>query len=164
MTDCCWEKSGSPENRANRNSSPPFNPSWVQVGQWSQCPRLLWPGYLVIVMTLVFIVTPVTMLCIFTYLFISDFKLFILYWGIADWQCCGSFRWIAKGLSHTHTCVHSPLNPLPARLAYNIELSSMCYTIGPWWSSILNIAVCAWPSQTLQPSLPLSNHKGIMYI
>ena len=28
-------------------------------------------------------------------------KNFILYWSIADEQCCDSFRWTAKGLSHT---------------------------------------------------------------
>ena len=28
-------------------------------------------------------------------------KIFILYWSIADEQCCDSFRWTAKGLSHT---------------------------------------------------------------
>ena len=30
------------------------------------------------------------------------FKLFILYWSIADYQYCDSFRWTAKGLSHTY--------------------------------------------------------------
>ena len=28
-----------------------------------------------------------------------------------------SFRWTAKGLSHTQTCVHSPPDPLPIRAA-----------------------------------------------
>ena len=37
------------------------------------------------------------------FVFTSNF--FILHWGIADWQCYGSFRWIAKGLSHTYTCI-----------------------------------------------------------
>ena len=27
----------------------------------------------------------------------------ILYWSIGDWQCCDSFRWTVKGLSHTYT-------------------------------------------------------------
>ena len=75
-------------------------------------------------------------------LFFSIFKIHsfniknILYWGIADEQCCGSFRWTAEGLSHTYTCIHSPPNSLPYRLAYNIEQSSMCYTIGLCWLSI----------------------------
>ena len=32
--------------------------------------------------------------------------------------------------------------PLPSRLSYNIEQSSMCHTIGPCWLSILIIALC----------------------
>ena len=32
------------------------------------------------------------------------------------------------------------------RQAHNIEQSSICYTIGFCWSSILNIVVCTWPS------------------
>ena len=31
----------------------------------------------------------------------------ILYWGIANEQCCDSFRWTAKGLSHPYTFIHS---------------------------------------------------------
>ena len=30
----------------------------------------------------------------------------------ANLQCCDSFRWTAKGLSHTYTCIHSPSNSL----------------------------------------------------
>ena len=30
----------------------------------------------------------------------------------------------------------------PFRLLQNIELSSLCYTVGPCWLSILNITVC----------------------
>ena len=32
---------------------------------------------------------------------------FFFNWNIADLQCCDSFRWTAKGLSHTYTCIHS---------------------------------------------------------
>ena len=35
-----------------------------------------------------------------------------------------------------------PQIPLPSRLPHNIEQSSLCYTIGPCWLSILNIAEC----------------------
>ena len=38
-----------------------------------------------------------------------------------------------RGLSYTYTCIHSPPTSLPSRLSYNIELSSMCYTVGPCW-------------------------------
>ena len=58
--------------------------------------------------------------------FFFNFNLFVLYWGISDWQCCDSFRWTAKG--------HVPILPqtsFPARLPHNIEQSSFCYTEGP---------------------------------
>ena len=42
--------------------------------------------------------------------YLSFTKLFILHWSIADEQCCDGFKWTAKGLSHTYTCIHSPLN------------------------------------------------------
>ena len=38
---------------------------------------------------------------------------------------------------------------LPFRLLQNIEESSLCYTVGPCWLSILNIIVCLCQSQTL---------------
>ena len=54
-------------------------------------------------------------------------KLFILYWHIADQQCCDGFRWTAKGLSHTYIWIHLPQTPLPSLLWHNIEQSSLCY-------------------------------------
>ena len=36
----------------------------------------------------------------------------------------------------------------PFRLLHNIEQSSLCYTVGPCWLSILNIAVSTCQSQT----------------
>ena len=48
---------------------------------------------------------------------------------------------------HMHVSV-LPQTPLPSRLAYNIEQSSMCYTVGPCWLSFLNTAVCTCQSQT----------------
>ena len=39
----------------------------------------------------------------------------------------------------------SPQSLLPSRLPYDIEQSSMCYTVGPCWLSILNTAACTWP-------------------
>ena len=41
-----------------------------------------------------------------------------------------------------------PQTPLPSRMPHNIEQSSVCYTVGPCWLSILNIAMCTCPSQT----------------
>ena len=33
----------------------------------------------------------------------------------------------------------------PFRLLQNIEQSSLCYIVGPFWLSVLNIAVCNTP-------------------
>ena len=38
-------------------------------------------------------------------------------------------------------------------LLQDIEQSSLCYTVGPCWLSILNTAVCTCPSQTPIPLL-----------
>ena len=48
-----------------------------------------------------------------SFFFSPNFKLFFLYWNITDEECCGSFRWKEKGLSHTNTCTHSPPSPAP---------------------------------------------------
>ena len=45
------------------------------------------------------------------------FKLLILYWGIANQQCCDSFRWTWKGLSHIYTWIYSPPNSPPIQAA-----------------------------------------------
>ena len=37
-----------------------------------------------------------------------------------------------------------PQTPLPSRLPPNIEQSSLCYTVGACWLSILNIAGCTF--------------------
>ena len=51
---------------------------------------------------------------------------------IQRYSHCDSFRWTAKGLSHTYRCIHSPLNsPPPSRLPHDIDQSSMCYTVCP---------------------------------
>ena len=41
-----------------------------------------------------------------------------------------------------------PQTPLPSKLPHNIEQSSLCYTGGSCWLSILNIEVCTCPSQS----------------
>ena len=80
--------------------------------------------------------------------FFPNFKLFILYWSIDDEQYCGSFRWIAKGLSQPYTHIHTPSNSPPIQAATNIEQSSLCYTGSPCWLFILSITVCTRPSQS----------------
>ena len=54
---------------------------------------------------------------------------------------------------HTHVSI-SPQTPLPSRLPDNIEQSSLCYTVGPFWLSVLNTVMCTSPSQI--PNLSLS--------
>ena len=52
----------------------------------------------------------------------------------------------------------APKTALPSRLPHNIEQSSIYYTVGPCWLSILNIVVCTWPYLffTLQGSYQFS--------
>ena len=45
------------------------------------------------------------------------FKLCIFYWVIANEQCCDSFKWTVKWLSHTYTCIHSLPNSPPTQAA-----------------------------------------------
>ena len=45
-----------------------------------------------------------------------------------------------------------PQTPLPSRLTHNIEQSSLCYTVGPSWSSILNTVTVL----TIASQAPLS--------
>ena len=47
----------------------------------------------------------------------------------------------------THVSI-LPQTPLPSRLPHNIEQSSLCYTVGPYWLSILIITVSACWSHT----------------
>ena len=44
----------------------------------------------------------------------------------------------------------------PFRLLYTIQQSSLYYTIGPYWLSILNTAVCTCPSQIITSPNPSS--------
>ena len=48
---------------------------------------------------------------------------------------------------HIHVSI-LPQTPLPSRLPHDIEQSSLSYTVGPCWLSILIIAVWTCPSQT----------------
>ena len=50
---------------------------------------------------------------------------FVLFWSIANYQCCGSFRWTVKGLGHTDTLSILPQTPLPSRLPHAIEQSPL---------------------------------------
>jgi len=46
---------------------------------------------------------------------------FILGYSRLTKQCCDSFNWTVKGLSHTYTCIHLPQIPLASRLPHNVD-------------------------------------------
>ena len=82
-------------------------------------------------------------------------KTFFIYFVLEySWLTMLWLRWTAKWLSQNDSYTHMHVSilhqiPLPSRLPYSTELSSLCYTVGPCWLSILNIAVC-----TVHPKLP----------
>ena len=57
-----------------------------------------------------------------------------LYWSTVDFQCYDSFRSTAKWFSYTSS--YSFSDPSPFRLLHNIEQSSLCCTVGSYWSSV----------------------------
>ena len=50
--------------------------------------------------------------------------------------------------TNTYMWIHSRSNTPHIHGAQSIGQSSLCYTVGPCWLSILNTAVCTWPSRT----------------
>ena len=62
---------------------------------------------------------------------------------------------------HIHVSI-LPKAPFPPRLPHNIEQSSLCYTVGHCWLSILNTAMNTCRSQTPKPPFPstLPSHPG----
>ena len=50
-----------------------------------------------------------------------------------------------------------PQPPFPSRLPHNVEQSSVCYTVVPYWLSILNIAMCTCLSHLLFSHSFMSN-------
>ena len=64
-----------------------------------------------------------TFFVLFCFVLFLLFKLFILFWGI-----------------HIHISI-LPQTHLPFRLPHNTEQSSMCYTIGPYWTFTMDLVV-----------------------
>ena len=56
----------------------------------------------------------------------------------------------------------------PFRLLQSVEQSSLCYTLGPWLSSILSVVVYTRPSQTPSlsppPPFPPGNHSFVFCV
>ena len=78
---------------------------------------------------------------------------------------------IVSGVQQSDSVIHIHVSILfqilfPFRLLHNIEQSSLCYTVGPCWLSILNIAVCnVSPKLPNYPSplpFPPGNHKFVL--
>ena len=81
-------------------------------------------------------------------IYTPNFFTFWLYTGVADQQAV-----LVSGIQQSDSVIHMYISILfqilfPFRLLYNIELSSLCYIVGPYWLSILNIVVRARQSQT----------------
>ena len=60
---------------------------------------------------------------------------------------------LVSGVQQSDSVIHIYVSILfqilfPFKLLHNIEQSSLCYTVGPCWLSILNIAACTCQSQT----------------
>ena len=70
-----------------------------------------------------------------------------------------------QSVIHTHIPILSQ-TPLPSRLPHNMEQSSLCYTVGHFRLSTLNITLCTWTPQTpllsLPPSFPPVYHAFIL--
>ena len=65
-------------------------------------------------------------------------------WLAMFWQ----FQVDSKG-TQPYIYLYPPQSLLLSRLSPpNIKQSSLCYTVGPFWLPILNIAMCTCPSQT----------------
>ena len=60
---------------------------------------------------------------------------------------------IVSGVQQSDSVVHIHVSIFfqilfPFTLLQNIEQSSLCYTVGPCWLSIVNITLCTCQSQT----------------
>ena len=90
------------------------------------------------------------------------FIIFLTFYFVLEYSCLTNNVVIVSGEQRKDSVIHIPVSilsqtPLPSRLPRNIEQSSLCYTAGPCWLPVLNIAVCTipvCPSQTPQLSLP----------
>ena len=85
----------------------------------------------------------------FCFYFILEYQYFILINNVV----------LVSGVQPSDSVLHIPVSSLfqilfPFTLLQNIEQSSLCYTVGPCWLCVLNIAVCTCQSQTPNLSFP----------
>ena len=78
---------------------------------------------------------------------------------------------LVSAVQQSESVIHIHISTLfqilfPSRSLQSIEQSSLCYTVGSYWLSILHIVVCLCQSQSpsLSPSFPPGNHKFVFYI
>ena len=79
--------------------SPGTGASYWKSLRHSILPHCDWNGVLIFLFLFIYFLTPKTF-------YIG---------GIADSQCCASFRWTMQGLSLTYTRIHSPPKPAPTQ-------------------------------------------------
>ena len=102
--------------------SPGTGASYWKSLRHSILPHCDWNGVLIFLFLFIYFLTPKTF-------YIG---------GIADSQCCASFRWTMQGLSLTYTRIHSPPKPAPTQAGTWNWAESPCYRIGFCWLSTLN--------------------------
>ena len=88
------------------------------------------------------------------YFCLSMFVLIEIYRWFAMWFVLVSD--VQQSYSVTHIYTHSFSNSFHYKLLQDTEYNSMCYTVGPYWFSILYIAVCTCESQPSDLCLPSS--------
>ena len=89
-----------------------------------------------------------------SYFCLSMFVLIEIYRWFAMWFVLVSD--VQQSYSVTHIYTHSFSNSFHYKLLQDTEYNSMCYTVGPYWFSILYIAVCTCESQPSNLCLPSS--------
>ena len=72
---------------------------------------------------------------------------------------------LVSGVQQSDSVIHLHVSILfqilfPLRLLKDIEQSSLCYTVGPCWLSILNIAVCMCLSLPFENIMLFVFHKN----
>ena len=83
----------------------------------------------------------------FIYFFKKTFYSILWYSWLTNNAVIISDEYQRDSSTHIHVSI-LPQTPLPSRLPHNTEQSSMCYTVGPCWLSILNTVVCTCTSKT----------------
>ena len=74
---------------------------------------------------------------------------------------------LASGVQQSDSVTHVSILfqiLFPFNLLQSIQQSSLSYTVGPRWLSILNVAVCTCQSQTFNISLIIRHFKSVLEV